>query len=79
MNHGILFWADDEGELQTYADADFAQDTDTRKSVTRLLHKFRSSPIHWSSNLQEIVNNWSGIQTFIWRCQRNLLLLKTTH
>lgn len=50
-NHEILFQVDNKGELQTYANADFAWDIDTKKLVTRFLYKFKSSPIHWNSNL----------------------------
>ena len=55
MNYGILYEAQDDGDLMTFVDSDYARDLDTRKSVFGILHKFGTTPIHWSSKMQETV------------------------
>ena len=42
-------------KLQGYVDADFAGDTDSRKSTTRFVFTLGCTTISWASNLQKIV------------------------
>ena len=42
-------------KLQGYVDADFAGDTDSRKSTTEFVFTLGGTTISWASNLQKIV------------------------
>ena len=42
-------------KLQGYVDADFADDIDSRKSITRFVFTLSGTAISWASNLQKIV------------------------
>ena len=42
-------------KLQSYLDADFAGDIDSRKSTTRFVFTLGGTAISWASNLQKIV------------------------
>ena len=52
INHGILFVQDKTG-LIAYADADYAGDTDTRRSTTGYILTLNNGPIAWCSRRQK--------------------------
>ena len=52
IDHGIFFPANDTGELSVFIDAEWAGETDSRRSTSGILYKLGSSPIAWSSKLQ---------------------------
>jgi len=52
-DHGLCF--DDKGELHGFCDADYAADTDTRRSTSAFLFSFRGAAISWCSKIQATV------------------------
>lgn len=56
MFHGLFLSASNFEEYFTYADADWGRDSDTRRSMSRILHKLGGSCIFWSSKLQPAVS-----------------------
>ena len=49
---GIFYPTNDTGDLSVYTDADWAGETDSRRSTSGILYKFGSSPFAWSGKLQ---------------------------
>ena len=54
-NLGLQFKKQDSIVIHGYADADFASDEDTRKSVSGYVYFFNSTPIFWVTKQQTIV------------------------
>jgi hypothetical protein len=52
---GIVFGGSGSGGLQGFCDADFAGDTDTRRSTTGYVFTLAGGAISWSSRLQQTV------------------------
>lgn len=52
----ILFKSTDTSSLQAFADSDWAEDRETRKSISGVICKMFGAPISWSSRKQNIVS-----------------------
>ena len=55
-DYGLLLSPNPKNELNSYADADWGRDVDTRRSVSGILHQFGNSTVGWSSKLQPTVS-----------------------
>ena len=55
LNYCLFFPFSDTGGLHTFTDADWAGDSDSRRSTSGVLYKFGNSPIAWSSKLQPTI------------------------
>lgn len=54
-NFGLKFERDQEKHICVYSDADYAGDTETRRSTTGVIVKYGSGSISWSSHKQQAV------------------------
>lgn len=55
VGYGLLFNCDQNKELLTYSDADYAGDLETRRSTTGYVLRFASGTIYWNSQRQRVV------------------------
>jgi len=58
INYGINF--SKNRKIEAFVDADYAGDTETRKSTTRFIITTGNTPISWSSKLQRSVSTSSA-------------------
>jgi hypothetical protein len=45
MDYGILFLLDNQGRLVTYANADYARDKNTHRSIGGIIYKIGEAPL----------------------------------
>ena len=75
---GIKFETDGELSLDTYSDADFANDVKTRRSTTGYYIMFSGGPVSWNSRKQPVVAMFTtGEYISAADYSRELLYLKT--
>ena len=55
INHGLTFTRCNEFPVQGFSDADWAGDTDSRRSTTGYVFTAMGTPISWRSKLQRVV------------------------
>ena len=55
INYNLFFHSNDKGSLHTFTDADWAGNTDSGCSTSRILYKFGTSPIAWSNKFQPTI------------------------
>lgn len=68
INLGIHFNYRGDNILHGYADADFAGDTDDRKSTSGIIFMLNGGPIHWKSKKQSSVSLSTTESEFISAC-----------
>lgn len=79
MNTGILYKSDSEFDFVGYSDADYAGDTDTRKSTSGYVFHIGSGVISWASIRQQSVSTSSTESEYVAACQavKELVWLKS--
>jgi hypothetical protein len=56
LDYGLFMPSENENYYHTYADANWGQDVDTRRSTSGILHKLGAYSIFWSSQRQPTVS-----------------------
>lgn len=69
VKYGIKFEKNSDNHLKVYSDADFAGETETRKSTSGYLVKFGSNVITWNSQRQATVALSTTDAEYIAACQ----------
>lgn len=69
INHGVCFGNESLDSLVGYSDADYAGDTDQRRSTTGFIFLFCGGPISWSSKRQTCVALSTTESEFVAACE----------
>lgn len=67
--HGLYYENESNAKIHVYSDADYARDTETRRSSTGYVLKLGSSTITWSSQRQKIVVLSTTEAEYVAACQ----------